>query len=467
MTRAARKWLYPAFGGLCLLLVLFFHQGLSSNPSSRLLTVYALVEGHSLKADRWRGETGDFAEIGGHTYSDKAPLASFVVLPFYWAARHFDRRPWGHDQKELAGHLGTVLAAGVPFAIFAVLLLARLLREGLRPRAAVWAALAAAFGTCIVNCGNTFFGHMLAGTLFLGSFILACELERDFVLAGFLGGCAVVTEYPLVLTQAAILGYLLLGPDRWRRASRYVLGAAPMAFLMFLYNHVVTGRWSDFPYSHVNTSWAAMRVAFGIRAPDPSAIWELLFGQFRGVAFYASILLLLLPALALRFPGPPRRRTLVFVILSSYLLFIGSYFMWNGGWCTGPRHLVPVIALAVYEGVGALAHMKRTGRLTFALLAAWGVVLSVCASATDSIPSDGIQHPAFEVFFRHIATGDLTPHNLLAELGFKIGGRLLLAPWFAILLGGALLLGWAAERRSAAARVTPPLPEQPTAVPAS
>src|SRR5580658_10206040 len=155
---------YCLFGGLCLLLVLFFHTGLAWNQSSRLLTVYALVENHSFKADSWKDETGDRAEIDGHIYSDKAPLSSFVVVPFYWAARQFDHRPWGKDQKELAGHVATTFAAGVPFAVFAILVLSRLLREGLRARTAVWTALAATFGTCVANYGNSYFGHMLAAT---------------------------------------------------------------------------------------------------------------------------------------------------------------------------------------------------------------------------------------------------------------------------------------------------------------
>ena len=449
------RGLYALFGGACLLLVLFFHQGLSANPSSRLLTVYALVEAHGFKADAWRNETGDVAEIDGHTYSDKAPLSSFVVLPFYWTMRQFDHRPFGRDQKELAGHLGTTFASGVPFALFAMLLLARLLREGLRPRTAVWTALAAAFGTCIVNCGNMYFGHMLGAALFLGSYVLACERERDFVLAGFLGGCAVVAEYPLVLTQAAIFGYLLLGPDRWRRALRYGAGALPMAGLLGLYNHAITGHWNDLAYSHVSSQWAPMRVAFGLRHPDPSAMWELAFGQFRGLAFYASILFVLLPCLFAHFSGPSRRRTLALVLMGSYFLFIGSYFKWDGGYCTGPRHLVPVIALAVYEGLGALAHRKR-GWLSFGLLAAWGVVLSVFASATDSIPSDGIQHPAFEVFFPRAMAGALTAHNLAVEVGCKNGGYLLFV-WFALMLGAAILLGWLFERN--ARQLRPPLPE--------
>jgi hypothetical protein len=436
---------YLLFFAACLGLVLFFHQGRSFNPVSRLLTVFAVVEDHTLRADRFRSETGDYAEVGGHTYSDKAPLSSFLVLPFYAAYRQAFRGPLTEVDKEVACHLGTVLGAAVPFALFALMLLWRLLGQRTGPRAAVWWTLGGAFGTCLANYGGTFFGHMLAATLFLGSYVLACEREERFVLAGFLGGCAVVTEYPLVLTQVLIAIYLVIGPDRWRRTLRYGLGALPMALCMFAWNRAVTGRWLDFPYSHVPAAWAPMQHAFGIRLPDPSAAWELAFGQYRGLAFYASILLVCVPALLLRFAGPPRRRTLVLALLGSLFLFVSAYFKWDGGWCTGPRHLAPLIVLGVYEGVAALARLRR-GRVIFASLAVWGALLTVCASATDCLPAENFQRPAFEVFFPRALRGDATPHNLASELLRVHTSGTLLPIWIGLLLLAGWGLGRALER---------------------
>ncbi len=436
--------LYWLFGGACFLLVLIFHQGLSANPLSRLLTVYGLVEDHTLRADRWQKETGDYALIDGHTFSDKAPLSSFLVVPFYWAFRRIEGGEQQWRDQDVAGHIGVVLCGALPFAILALLLLRRGLTEGAPPRIAVWLALGAAFGTCLANYGGFYFSHELAAVLFLGSYVLACEREAHFVLAGALGGLAVLAEYPLVLTQALIFGYLLLGPQRWRRATLYGLGALPAALAMVGYNKAVTGKWLDFPYSHVNDSWVAMKTAFGIRLPDPLALLELLFGPYRGLAFYASVLLVLLPLIALRFRGPRRRRGLVLAILGVYLLFVASYFKWDGGWCVGPRHLAPFIALALYEGLGALVHVKRV-RLPFAVLATWGVILSLCASATDSLPSESVRYPAFEIFFPRAWRGELNDHNLFHELGLT-NARYLLVIWLGLLLLTGFALGTAFAR---------------------
>ncbi len=432
----------------CLLLVLFFNQPPGWNGNSRLLTVYALVEDGTLQADHWRGLTGDYAEINGHQYSDKAPLASFVVVPFYWLWRHCGHQPH-HPQTPLdqlaAIHIADTVACAVPFAVFAMLVLWRLSRRGLSLRAAVWMTLAVAFGTPLAVYGGQYLGNMLAATLFLGAYVLAIEREEGFVLAGFLGGLAGTTEYPLILSNAVIVLYLLLGEDRLRRAARYVLGAAPTAIALLLYNRRITGHFFDFPYAHENSRFSQMHVVFGMALPSPQALWELVFGQYRGAAFYAPALLLLVPLLVLRFDGPARRRRLVLVLMGSQLLLISSYFMWNGGFCVGPRHLALMMALGLYEGVAALAREPRW-RLTFALLSAWGIVLNLAAAATDALPNDTWHNPAFEIFFPRIAQNVINDHNVLADWGLP-NGRYTLGVWVAcfLVLGVVLSRPWRAR----------------------
>jgi hypothetical protein len=435
----------------CLLIVfatalaLFFHQGRSWNVDSRLLTVYAIVEHGSLRADAWKGETGDYATINGHTYSDKAPLSSFLVAPFYWGWRvHEHFRPQSYRDHEAANHLAIVVASAIPFALFAALVFARVRRRARTPRAAVWIALMAVCGTCLLNYGGFFLGHMMAAMLFIAAYRLAVDRERSFLFAGFLGSCAVLTEYTLVLTQVIVCAYLLLGPDRWRRFGLYVGGAVPGAIGMFVYNRIVTGKFTDFPYSHVPDSWAPMQTAFGLRLPDPSAAWELLFGQYRGLAFYAPTLLLFLPLIALRFDGPRRRRNLVLFLSTAYVVLISSYFKWDGGWCTGPRHLAPIIALGTYEGAGALAAIRR-GRVMFTLLAVWGALVAVCASATDCIPPETWKAPAFEVFFPRVLHGDLNDHVLLFEWGLRRASYMV-GLWFVLFVVFAAVLSVAYRR---------------------
>jgi hypothetical protein len=437
-----------AFGALACLLAFFFHTGGGWNPVSRLLTVYGLVEDGSFVGDRWKSETGDYAEVGIHIYSDKAPGSSFVTLPFYWVYRRLVHRGPQTQEVEVAGqHLADFAAASLPFGVFAMLVLLRVRREGLTGAGAVGLAAAGVLGTCLLAYGGEFFGHMLAATCFLGAYVLACEREQQFALAGALGGLAVLTEYPLAVTQVIAMVYLLTGPDRWRRAFAYGLGALPMAAFMVAYNKAITGGWFDFPYAHVPAMWAAMRTDFGMRLPDPQATWELVFGQYRGMAFYAPILLVGVPALVARFAGPARRRNLVLVQLGAYLLLISSYFKWDGGWCIGPRHLAPFIILAAYEGTAAVAHLGRGLRWGYAALALFGATVAIAGASTDPMPNEGVHAPFFDAWLPRWRRGELNEHNLLVEhLPRLHNGGWVIAAWFALAAVGLGALAWWASR---------------------
>ncbi len=424
-------------------LLMFFHQGGHANANSRLLTVYALVEDHHLWADRWKDQTGDYSVIKGHIYSDKAPFSSLVVLPFYWALRTVEGGKQTDHDRELIVHVAVVIGAVLPCVAIALLLWRKLRASARSAREAVWLTLAVIFSTPLALYGGAYFGHELAAALFLGSYVLAVEQERHFVWAGLLGGLSVLTEYPLLVPQVFLCGYLLLTRGARVRALDYVCGAVPAAALLVTYNRGVTGSWFDFPYSHVNEAWAAMHTAFGIRMPSPEALWELCFGQYRGLAFYAPVLLLLVPMLVRNFDGPSHRRNLVLLILGSQLLFVAAYFKWDGGWCYGPRHLVPALALACYEGVAVFAR-QRGNRVMFALLTLWGVVAFLAAAATDPLPAESFTHPFFDVFWPKLLNNDLTNHSILVEAGLP-KGLYLIGLWFGLFAGFSLGLGWLAD----------------------
>lgn len=427
-----------------MLLVLFFHQGVSANPMSRLITVFGVVDDGRLRGDHWGGETIDKAIIGGHAYSDKAPLASFLVIPFYAIWRHYNRSAPEPVYQTAAVHIADLLVAAVPFAIFALLLRRRATwRENSRVASQI--ALLGSLSTCLFNYGNVYFSHMLSAVLWVGAYVLAVERDQC-LLAGFVGGCGVLAEYPIALLDF-ILALWLLGRrgSTWRRSAAFVAGAVAPAVATFGYNVAVTGRPFDFPYSHVSDVWRTMRVAFGVRLPSPEAAWELLFGQYRGLLFYAPTLAVLAP-LALRRPmrGDPlpgvdfvrarSRWALLVAIAAADFVFVCSYFKWDGGWCTGPRHLAPIIALLVYEGSGKLARSWPRRRLVFYGAALIGIAVNLAAAATNPIPAESASHPMFDVFLPSLLSDRLNGHNLAVEwLGVR--NRLwILWLWFALFI---------------------------------
>jgi hypothetical protein len=74
-------------GAAIAFVALSFAYGVGWPDVSRLALTQAVAYDGSLRIDRFAAQTQDRAEFGGHTYSDKAPGASFLALPSLEVAR--------------------------------------------------------------------------------------------------------------------------------------------------------------------------------------------------------------------------------------------------------------------------------------------------------------------------------------------------------------------------------------------
>ena len=402
---------------------------------SRMLTVFGLVEDGTFYGDRWQQLTFDKSLVNGHFYSDKAPLSSYLVLPFYWLYRqgHADL-PHSKTDTEAANHLAILIAAALPFAIFATLLWWRIARDRPGP-SAVWYALVAAFGTSILNYGNAFFGHVLAGTFLLLSWVLSIDRNRYYLSAGLLAGCAVATEYPTFIAVVFILLGIFRQPDRNHRIGAFLVGAIPPAILFFVHNHFITGHFYKLPYSYVVDFWKPMQTGFGLSLPHLNAFFGLSLSPYRGGLFYGPILILLLILLIID------RKWLVLGLIAAYYVFVTSYYSWEGGWCSGPRHLTPVLMIALYEGVGAFARRNRFHAL-FLALGMIGVAINISTAATNALPSSHMFAPLFQAVLPDLFANRINPHNLLTELfGLKpIAYSLIIWAWLFAVVGSSFSL---------------------------
>ncbi|MGO9712883.1 MAG: hypothetical protein ACLQBL_28740 [Polyangiaceae bacterium] len=451
-----RRLLFPGvFVAITATLVFVFHGGVSANPASRALTVLGLTELGTLSADPWAKLTIDHAIVDGHTYSDKAPLSSFVVLPFY-ALWHLVRgRPYlpRVDLKILV-LLGDVVAAAIPFGAFVLLLEERAARW-VRGREAVLVALMAAFGTPLFSYGASYFGHALAGAFFAfaydavtrdGSSALLPQLrpEQRALLAGFLAGLGVLTELPIAIGTALLGLYLLSRPPGAKLALSYAAGGLPCALALGAYNRAITGSPFDPPYRHLPVSFYTEH-PFVLDAHALAVAGRLLFGQYRGLFFYAPALLFLVPLAMARIDATPRR-----VLFGAFCLvqlgFVAAFWMWDGGWCIGPRHLTSLMMILLYEGVDAVARTPRA-RPLFLGLAGVGVAINLVAVATN--PFAPSERPFSDLYWPAFKTGSITPDNVFDMVGLNLG-RWIVVVWCALFACAIVLLGRMAERRSSA-----------------
>jgi hypothetical protein len=435
-----RKAFAITFIAVVAALAFVFHGGIFPNATSRALTVLGITELGTLSADPWTGATIDYATVGGHTYSDKAPLSSFVVLPFYFAWHVLRGRPYAHplDLKILV-LTGDVVAAAIPFAAF-VLLLERRAAKRVGHEMAVLLALMGAFGTPLFNYAGTYFGHALAGALFVFAYHLATSEteagppEQRALLAGFLAGLAVLTELPMAIGTGLIGAYLLSRESGWKLVASYVAGGLPCALALGAYNAAITGSPFDPPYHHLPPSFETDH-PYVLDLHTLAVAGRLLFGQFRGLFFWAPALLFLVPLAMARLATAPRR-----ILFGAFALaelgFVASFWMWDGGWCIGPRHLTGLMMIALYEGVQAVAETPRT-RPLFLALAGVGVAINAIATATNPFVSPQPSRPFSDVYWPSFVKGAMTRNSVFSMLGLDLGKGCVVA--WAALFGVAIV----------------------------
>ena len=124
--------LSSAFVAVNLLLSAYFLDAVPSpNPTSRALPVLTIYEEGRYAIDTYEKSTMDKSYVNGHYYSDKAPLTTWIVLPFYGVLKwlHVAEPATGKPHWLPATLLGDFLCGSVPFVLLLWLILRKLVRD--------------------------------------------------------------------------------------------------------------------------------------------------------------------------------------------------------------------------------------------------------------------------------------------------------------------------------------------------
>jgi hypothetical protein len=359
------------------------------------MLTYALVDRGTVTLDGLDRQTGDKALFRGHYYSDKLPGYSLLATGPYAVARlalrlpdHPLNRPafalWRADYWVTLGTSALATALGC-------LLLLSLARElGCTEGQAALVAVAYGLATPAYVYATLAYGHQAAALALLASFTLLWRSRGSraglaVFAAGFLAAAAAVIELSLG-PVAAILGlYLLVQVTGRRRPARalgaFAAGAALPTLVLLGYNQLCFGSPWELGYFHHATEMFA-RVhsrsnPLGLRSPDWSNAMPLVWGRHRGLLFYAPVVVASVPGWFVL----ARRRlwgmmVVSALVVSAVFLTNLSYPQWTGGWSTGPRLLVPLLAFAMLPVAAFLAAGGPVATWVVAALAIAGGVVS-------------------------------------------------------------------------------------------
>jgi hypothetical protein len=397
----------------------YFNHSDGWNQAARLAQLHSVVLHHTLRIDAYHEITGDKALIDGHYYSEKAPAIALIALPSF-AATALAQRAAGVDPDSPEGWrvsewITTVASIGVLTALGGLAFFA-LIEGRLGPGAALTATYALFLGSLTLPYATALFAH--AGTIGLLSIALWGALgpsivRRDYI-AGMAAGLAVASEYPALLSCAAI-GLYVLWVDRGR-ALRFVIGTLPAAALILVNNYAMTGSPLQISYGS-NPQFPEMNNAnlMGFRMPDLALTPALLWTEYRGLFFWSPVLLMALPGVATLVR---RDRAAAAVAIGGVLLVflqVAAFYNWHGGNAVGLRYFAPGLPFIGFIAAYGIWRLPTVGLL----LTIASVLLMAMVTAIAIDPPSDVLTPLQSFYFVRIEQDRFT-NNLGMLLGMPL-----------------------------------------------
>ena len=454
-----RLWL------LCMVTSAFFCVQGSPNAVTRMALSIGMVERHELTIGKMADLTVDKALVGRAYYADKAPGLSFLALPVtYLVVKVLDRGGDGHAWFRADGQLSTAfwllcsVATLSTVSLLAALAVVGVYRwslwRGASEQAALTGAVLLGFATPACGWATVFFGHAASGALtFIGFALLVVALERDDAarpspvwsawLAGLAFGLAFTIDFPagpaIGVSGIACAVVAARRPNRWRLLLRVFIPACLVMLLtlipLLVYNAVAFGTPFRLGYENVQ-GFSGMKTGFfGISLPNRAVATELLFGGYRGLLPLSPVLVLfpLAAAVALRDPAWRLAGVVSILVFVYYLCLNAGYYYWDGGYSTGPRHLVAALPFLALTFVPLWDRAGTALRSLVGLLLAVSFAMSMIAVSIDMQASNDLTHaPITDILLPKFLSGEFDRAMTTRLLGIK--GVFALVP---------LLLVWA------------------------
>jgi hypothetical protein len=438
----------PGFWLFAILLVsytYFFPRWADWGQNSKLDLTMSIVDRGTFIINNYYQNTGDYAFYKGNYYSDKAPGASFLGIPFYAAFKKIagtslvDRlitklanNPAMTDTLRQGGtgllrdkvytamalYVVTFFVNELPSALLGLILYIFLgyFIESPRPRLLI--VLLYGLGTVAFPYSQTLNGRQVAAVLVLLSFYLLFRIrvgdlyDRYLWLVGFFLGYTLISDYPSVFILGALFLYAVSFLRNVRRLLPIVLAAIPPVLLMMYYNLVCFQTIFPVGYKYSVLYQDLHSQGFiSITHPQLDALYGLTFSPFRGTFFLSPALLLVIPAFIYWFRRGVYRAELwvcLWSVLSSYL-FYGSSVMWWGGFAVGPAYLTTLFPIMVIPLVFLIGNSQQARWVKVIILSL--IILSIAliwmeTLAGQSFP-DMTPNPLFRLSIPALAAGNI------------------------------------------------------------
>lgn len=352
--------------------------------------------------------------IDGKYYSKYGIGQSIVAIPWYIGGKFLASKVLPAKYAGYATMFAVSLFNAAVTALTCLLIFLFGQKLGYSTKVSIFLSLIYGLGTMAWPYAKEFFSEPLAGLFILFAVFSAyChKIERSntwLFLSGLAIGMAMATRLTAVILVPILGLYILLNILKEGEKQR-LIGAAlsflfPIAiFFLFIgwYNLVRFGSFLESGYGIEGE---------GFTNPLFKGIYGLLLSPGKSLFLYNPILFLSFFGIASFFRNQKSEAILFLSIIVSNILLYSKWVQWYGGWCWGPRFLLPIIPFIIFP-IGFFISQRKFGwvKIISIVLIAISVLVQILAVSVNN------RRYYYEMFGRF---PDTYENKMFYEVGFS------------------------------------------------
>ncbi len=332
----------------------------------------------------------------GRAESPYPPGQAIAMLPWYaagqFAGKHLPGVP--SDLRDVVSDFFLTGESAFFSALAAALALCIFLQLGIAPKISLTAAGILALATPIAVYSGWLFSEPLATALLLGAAATLfsappgtpVSFARALAAGALLGAAIWVRPTHVIVVPIFLIALFVREREKaWGAAGALAVAAGIGVALLLWRNMYLHGSLFEFGYPSAAEGGKALN---SFETPLTTGLLGFLVSPGKSIFLFSPPILLAMLGL----PRLWRRdRGLAFIAASApiaYILFFATYTQWEGGYCYGPRYLLPALAL-LGMGIGpALEAASRNTRLLAIAVFVAGFFVQAIGSATSFLEAD-------------------------------------------------------------------------------
>jgi hypothetical protein len=335
-------------------------------------------------------------DLRGQPRAAYPPGQALLCAPWYALGQYVLARLPGvpADDTDLVVGFSSSLSSATFSALTVTFFFLLLVGIGIASNPALYAAATVGLATPIFAYSGWLFSEPLSAAVFVGVALLlfgqgrAATTLRAAAIAGLVLGLATIIRPTNVLAIPVFAAALVVRDGRPALRSAVVLCAASAIGVGALLAHNALLFGGPFQFGYPATAEGAKRLNT-FDTPLVKGLYGFLLSPGKSMFLFAPPLILALAGLRRLWRLDRGVTTVAVAFPLTYLFFFARYTQWEGGYCVGPRYLVPSIVLLCLA-LGPMVE-KATSRVrtTAVVLLAVGALVQ-CISLATSFMEDQV-----------------------------------------------------------------------------